>query len=124
MEEVTSCDVPADQTKFSQLPTVISYALAVVFCVLATIAVLGISGKVQNYLRPRLGSSHAAVIRYAITNTTKKVLVFQMWSQKTLAIKPGKKDSVLINWNYRGKFHYRMLYHGKTVGSVGTVTIF
>ena len=55
----------AEQT-FSQLPTVISYALAVVFCVLATIAVLGISGKVQNYLRPRLGTSHAAVVRYAI----------------------------------------------------------
>jgi small-conductance mechanosensitive channel len=55
----------AEQT-FRQLPTVISYALAVVFCVLATIAVLGISGKVQNYLRPRLGTSHAAVVRYAI----------------------------------------------------------
>ena len=54
------------QQTFSQLPTVIAYALAVVFCVLATIAVLGISGKAQNFLRPRLGSSHAAVVRYAI----------------------------------------------------------
>jgi small-conductance mechanosensitive channel len=51
---------------FSALPTIIAYALAVVFGVLATIAVLGISGKAQNYLRPRLGSSHAAIIRYAI----------------------------------------------------------
>ena len=51
---------------FSQLPTVIAYALAVVFCVLATIAVLGISSKTQNFLRPRLGSSHAAIVRYAI----------------------------------------------------------
>ena len=50
----------------SQLPTIVSYALAVVFCVLATIAVLGISGKTQNFLRPRLGTAHAAVIRYAI----------------------------------------------------------
>jgi small-conductance mechanosensitive channel len=55
----------AKQT-FSQLPTVIAYALAVVFCVLATIAVLGISSKTQNFLRPRLGSSHAAIVRYAI----------------------------------------------------------
>jgi small-conductance mechanosensitive channel len=54
------------QDTFSQLPTVIAYALAVVFCVLGTIAVLGISGKSQNFLRPRLGSSHAAIIRYAI----------------------------------------------------------
>jgi small-conductance mechanosensitive channel len=50
----------------SQLPTVIAYVLAVVFCVLATTAVLGISGKVRAFLEPRLGSSHAAVIRYAI----------------------------------------------------------
>ena len=50
----------------SQLPTIIAYALAVVFCILAVVAVLGISGKVRNYLAPRLGSSHAAVIRYAI----------------------------------------------------------
>jgi small-conductance mechanosensitive channel len=50
----------------SQLPTIIAYALAVVFCVLAIIAVLGISGKTQNFLRPRLGSAHAAIVRYAI----------------------------------------------------------
>ena len=54
------------QKTFSQLPTVIAYGLAVVFCVLATVAVLGIAGKTRNYLAPRLGSSHAAVIRYAI----------------------------------------------------------
>ena len=54
------------QQTISQLPTIIAYALAVVFCVLAIIAVLGISGKAQNFLRPRLGSAHAAIIRYAI----------------------------------------------------------
>ena len=55
----------AKQT-FSQLPTVIAYALAVVFCVLAITAVLGISSKTKAFLEPRLGSSHAAIIRYAI----------------------------------------------------------
>ena len=55
----------AGQT-ISQLPTIIAYALAVVFCVLAIIAVLGISGKAQNIARPRLGTAHAAIIRYAI----------------------------------------------------------
>ena len=54
------------QYTFAQLPTVIAYVLAVVFCTLATTAVLGTSGKVRNFLQPRLGSSHAAVIRYAI----------------------------------------------------------
>jgi small-conductance mechanosensitive channel len=56
----------AEQTSFRPLPTLIAYALAAVFCVLAVVAVLGIAGKTRNYLAPRLGSSHAAVIRYAI----------------------------------------------------------
>ena len=50
----------------SQLPTIIAYALAVVFCVLAVVAVLGIAGKARNFLAPRLGSAHAAIVRYAI----------------------------------------------------------
>ena len=54
------------QQTISQLPTIIAYVLAVVFCVLAIIAVLGTSGKVRNFLAPRLGSAHAAIVRYAI----------------------------------------------------------
>jgi small-conductance mechanosensitive channel len=54
------------QHSFRQLSTVLSYAFAGVFCVLAIIAVLGIAGKIRNFLRPRLGQSHADVIRYAI----------------------------------------------------------
>jgi small-conductance mechanosensitive channel len=54
------------QQTISQLPAIIAYALAVVFCVLAIIAVLGISGKARNFLAPRLGSAHAAIVRYAI----------------------------------------------------------
>ena len=54
------------QHSFSQLPTVLSYLFAVVFLVLGVIAVLGIAGKTRNFLRPRLGSSHADIIRYAI----------------------------------------------------------
>jgi hypothetical protein len=65
-----------------------------------------------------------AIIRYEITNSTKKTLVFQMWSSRTQALKPGKKDSFLINWNYRGKYRFRMLLHGKTYGPTGTVTVF
>jgi small-conductance mechanosensitive channel len=44
---------------------VIAYGFAIVFCVLATSAVLGISGKARKVFEPRLGSAHAAVIRYA-----------------------------------------------------------
>jgi small-conductance mechanosensitive channel len=55
----------AEET-FPQLPTVIAYALALVFPVLAITAVVGIAGKTRNFLRPRLGQSHADVIRYVI----------------------------------------------------------
>ena len=77
----------AGQT-FSQLPTVIAYALAVVFCVLATTAVLGISSKTRTFTEPRLGSSHAAIIRYtillafAIINT----ILLLMSTQVTMAV--------------------------------------
>ena len=40
---------------------------AVVFCLLSLIAILGLSGKVREACwRPRIGSAHAAVMRYAI----------------------------------------------------------
>ena len=57
---------PYKEETFSQLPTLIAYALAAIFPVLAIIAVVGIAGKTRNFLRPRLGQSHADVIRYAI----------------------------------------------------------
>jgi small-conductance mechanosensitive channel len=44
----------------------VRYALAVVFLVLAIVAVLGISSKTQAFFKPRVGSAHAAVIRYAL----------------------------------------------------------
>ncbi len=44
----------------------IGYALAVVFFGLATVAVFGISAKTRAFFEPRIGSAHAAVIRYAL----------------------------------------------------------
>jgi hypothetical protein len=44
----------------------IGYALAIVFLALGVVAVLGISGKARAVFEPRLGSAHAAVIRYAL----------------------------------------------------------
>jgi small-conductance mechanosensitive channel len=47
-------------------PRVFAYGSAIVFCVLATSAVVGISGKIRTVFELRLGSAHAAVIRYAV----------------------------------------------------------
>jgi small-conductance mechanosensitive channel len=45
---------------------VVQYALAVVFGALAIVAVLGIAAKARAFFEPRVGSAHAAVIRYAL----------------------------------------------------------
>ena len=45
---------------------VVEYALAAVFGALAIVAVLGISAKARAFFEPRVGSAHAAVIRYAL----------------------------------------------------------
>lgn len=45
---------------------IVAYGFAIVFCVFATSAVLGISAKARAVFEPRLGSAHAAVIRYAV----------------------------------------------------------
>jgi small-conductance mechanosensitive channel len=44
----------------------LSAGCAVVFCLLALIATLGLSGKAREVLEPGIGSAHAAVVRYAI----------------------------------------------------------
>jgi len=45
---------------------IIAGATAVAFCVFGSIATYGLSGKVRSVLEPRVGASHAAVVRYAL----------------------------------------------------------
>jgi hypothetical protein len=45
---------------------VIAAATAVAFCVFASAATIGLSGKARDVLRPVAGASHAAVVRYAL----------------------------------------------------------
>jgi hypothetical protein len=45
---------------------VIAAATAVAFCVFASGATIGLSGKAQAVLKPVIGASHAAVVRYAL----------------------------------------------------------
>ena len=65
-----------------------------------------------------------AAIRYLITNRTTKRLVLQIWTVRTKPIAPGGHDSMLINWNYRGRFVYRELIGKKTFGTTRYVRIF
>ena len=54
----------------------IGYTLAVVFLGLATVAVFGISAKTRAFFEPRIGSAHAAVIRYALLLVGLVVILF------------------------------------------------
>lgn len=45
---------------------VIAAACAAAFCVFASIATIGLSGKARDVLKPVVGASHASVVRYAL----------------------------------------------------------
>jgi hypothetical protein len=66
-----------------------------------------------------------AQIRFEITNKGSKRYVLQIWSERTLPMRPhGGHDSMLVNWNYRGKYLYRTLVNGKPAGPKGWILIF
>ncbi len=45
---------------------IVSAGCAVAFCVFGSIATIGLSGTARTVLEPRVGTSHAAVVRYAL----------------------------------------------------------
>ena len=65
-----------------------------------------------------------AYIRYAIANRGTRRYVFRIWATQTAPVRPGGKDSLVINWNFRGRFAYLKLFHGKQVGPKGFITIY
>lgn len=51
----------------AHLPSqVIAASTAAVFCIFGSIASYGLSGQARSVLQPRVGTSHAAVVRYAL----------------------------------------------------------
>ena len=45
---------------------ILAIGLAVAFCALASVATLDLAGKAQTVLEPAIGTSHAAIVRYAL----------------------------------------------------------
>jgi hypothetical protein len=68
---------------------------------------------------PRGGS-----VRYDVTNKGSRPYSFKIWIFTTPVIPPGHEVPVLLNWNFRGIFHYETLYDGKPLGPKGYVTVF
>jgi hypothetical protein len=58
------------QTPFSVLgrawTEIAADTMAVAFCLLAAAAIAGLAGKAREVLQPKIGTPHAAVVRYAI----------------------------------------------------------
>jgi hypothetical protein len=66
-----------------------------------------------------------AIIRYEFANKGTKPYVVHMWGAETLTMKARRgKDSLLVNWQYRGEYHYWRISKGKRLKPVGTVIIF
>lgn len=72
---------------------------------------------------PRL--PRGAQIRYEILNKGTRPVSFKLWGSTTGVMKARVgKDAIFINWTYRGKFLYEVLYKGKPTGLKGYVTVF
>jgi small-conductance mechanosensitive channel len=58
--------LPSFRVRDNATAKLITVITAVAFCVCAIAAVVGLAGKTRSVLRPRVGSAHAAVVRYSI----------------------------------------------------------
>jgi Mechanosensitive ion channel len=53
-------------SRFHGVSQIIAATTAVAFCVFASIATIGLSGKTRSVLQPVMGVSHAAIVQYAL----------------------------------------------------------
>jgi len=66
-----------------------------------------------------------ALIRYEFTNRGTKPYAVHVWGADSVVMRAhGGKASMLVNWQYRGEYHYWRLLRGKRLAPVGTVVIF
>jgi hypothetical protein len=65
-----------------------------------------------------------ALIRYEFTNKGTKPYAVHIWGSETLVMKPGRTESRLINWAYRGEYTYARVYKGHQISPIGKIIIF
>ena len=65
-----------------------------------------------------------AQIQFAITNKGSRPYALKMWETTSPVIRPGRREAMFINWQFRGKYRYVVLYHGKPAGPKGYIIIF
>jgi hypothetical protein len=66
-----------------------------------------------------------ALIRYEFTNKGTKPYAVHMWAADTIVMKAhGGHATMLVNWQYRGDYHYWRILRGHRIAPIGTVIIF
>jgi hypothetical protein len=66
-----------------------------------------------------------AEIRYEFTNKGSKPYAVHVWGAETLVMKAhGGHAAMLVNWQYRGEYHYWRILHGHRIKPAGTIIIF
>lgn len=65
-----------------------------------------------------------AIILYKIRNNGSRPYKFVIIGIPSQVIRPGGRDSLLINWNARGRFSYYTVFKGRPTGVRGTITIY
>lgn len=64
------------------------------------------------------------VIRYEFVNKGTKPYEVHMGTATTDVMKRSGHTSVLVNWSYRGKYHYWRVWRSRRLTPIGTVIIF
>ena len=65
-----------------------------------------------------------AQLRFAITNKGTRPYALKMWETTSPVMKPGGRNAIFVNWQFRGKYRYVVLYHGRPAGPEGVIVIF
>lgn len=65
-----------------------------------------------------------ALIRYEFINKGTKPYAVRIWATETVVIKPGRTETRLVNWAYRGEYTYARIYKGHQISPIGKIIIF
>ena len=65
-----------------------------------------------------------AAIRYAIVNKGTRPYTLKFWETVSDVMRPHRTGTVFINWQFRGKYRYLLLYRGKPAGPKGLINIY
>jgi hypothetical protein len=64
------------------------------------------------------------IIRYAIVNRGTRPYAVHIWDASTAPIPPNGRVVLPVNWRDRGRYVYRIFYHGEPAGPRRYITVY